>query len=119
VTPGEIDWIEFPPSDGLEQAGRRPAAVVQDPLVGAGLTTVMVVPITGQPANNRFSGTVSVLPSDQNGLHKEFVIHVFQIRAMDRVRFRKRIGVVELPVLAAVFHQLDRLTGRVRSAGSP
>jgi mRNA interferase MazF len=112
VTPGEMYWVDFPPSNGHEQAGRRPAIVIQDDSYAGALGVALVVPVTGQPANARFPGTVTVTPTAMNGLLKPSVVLVFQARALDRRRFRNRIGVVDPTVLGHIFAELDRLTGR-------
>ena len=114
MTPGEIYWVEFPPSDGREQSGRRPAIVLQDARYGERLPMVLVAPVTGSLANTRFAATVRVSPTDENGLYAESVILVFQTRALDRVRFGKRIGFVTSEALAQVYEELDKLTGRPR-----
>ena len=112
MIPGEMYWVDFPPSTGHEQSGRRPAIVIQDDTYAGLLGTAIVVPVTGQPANARFPGTVSVIPTAQNGLLKLSVVLVFQARAIDRRRFGNRIGVVEAAVLGLIYAELDRLTGR-------
>ena len=119
MIPGEMYWVEFPPSNGHEQAGRRPAIVIQDDTFAGSLALSLVVPVTGQPANARFPGTVAITPSGQNGLLKPSVVLVFQARAMDRKRFRNRIGVLEPDVLAQIYEALDKLTGRIRTPGAP
>ena len=119
MTPGEMYWLEFPPSTGHEQTGRRPAVVIQDDGYAGVLGTALVVPVTGQPANARFPGTVTVAPTPRNGLLKPSVVLVFQARALDRRRFRNRIGVIEPAVLAAILTELDRLTGRPPSSPPP
>jgi mRNA interferase MazF len=115
VTPGEIWWVDFPPTGGHEQAGRRPALVLQDDQFAGVLSTVFFAPVTGSLANVRFPATVRVLPTPENGLYKESVILVFQARGMDRRRIRNRIGFVTPEFLAQVHEQLDRLTGRTRT----
>ncbi|MGL4421041.1 MAG: type II toxin-antitoxin system PemK/MazF family toxin [Gemmataceae bacterium] len=108
---GELYWIEFPPSQGHEQAGRRPAIVLETNPHLQGRPTVIVVPVTGQPRNSRFTGTVTVQPSDLNGLLKESVILVFQIRAIDQRRLQNRIGLLEPDRLQAIFRSLEALLG--------
>jgi mRNA interferase MazF len=114
VTPGELRWVEFPPANGHEQSGRRPAIVLQDDTYARDVSVVFVIPVTGQPANLRFPATVALQPSDANGLRKPSVALVFQARAIDRKRVGNRIGVIEGPLLAEVYDALDRLTGRNR-----
>lgn len=115
MTPGELDWVEFPPSNGHEQSGRRPAIVLHDETSASGLPTVIVAPVTGTLRNMKFAGVVRVDPTAENGLYKESVILVFQVRAMDRMRFGHRIGFVTPAVLLAVCQALDRLTGHART----
>jgi mRNA-degrading endonuclease toxin of MazEF toxin-antitoxin module len=119
VTPGELYWVTFPPSNGHEQEGRRPAIVLQDERYAGRLPLVFVAPVTGTLRNLHYPATVRVDPTPENGLYKESVILVFQARGMDRTRFGNRIGVVSHEVLAAVYEALDRLTGRTRPTGSP
>ena len=109
---GELYWVELPESNGHEQSGRRPALVIQDEFYAGGLSTVIAVFVTGQPANIRFPGAVAVAPSATNGLLKPSVILTPQIRSLDRRRFGKRIGVAEAAVVIAVAEALERLTGR-------
>jgi len=112
VTPGELYWVEFPPANGHEQAGRRPAIVLQDEKYAQGAPMVFVVPVTGSLANLRFPATMRVDPSNANGLLKPSVILVFQARAIDRRRLRGRIGVIEPSVLSNLYATLDKLIGR-------
>jgi mRNA interferase MazF len=112
VIPGELYWVTFPPSDGHEQAGRRPALVLQDDVYGAPLSAVFVVPVTGSPANARFPATVRVDPTQENGPYAPSVVLVFQARGMDRKRFGNRIGVITPAKLVEIHTALDRLLGR-------
>ena len=112
MTPGELYWVEFPPANGHEQAGRRPAVVLQDDGYAGAVGTVFVVPVTGSLANLRFPATVRVDPTSDNGLLASSAVLVFQARAIDRRRLRNRIGVLEPSVLAELYEKLDLLVGR-------
>jgi mRNA interferase MazF len=112
VTPGELYWVEFPPADGHEQSGRRPAIALQDDTYASGVSVVFVIPVTGSLANLRFPATVRIDPSNANGLLVSSAALVFQARAIDRKRVGKRIGVIEPTALAQVYAALDKLTGR-------
>jgi mRNA-degrading endonuclease toxin of MazEF toxin-antitoxin module len=37
---GDLYWVRLPEVDGREQAGIRPAVIVQDPVAGGALPTV-------------------------------------------------------------------------------
>ena len=119
MTPGELYWVEFPPSNGHEQSGRRPAIILLDETFAGGLPVVFVAPVTGSLANARFPATVRVGPTQENGLYKDSVILVFHVRAIDRRRLGNRIGFVSPAVLTQVHDALDRLTGRTRPPGTP
>lgn len=115
MSPGDLHWVEFPPTDGHEQANRRPAIVLQDDKYAGAVSMVFIVPVTGQPANARFPATVLLDPSPTNGLRLQSVALVYQARAMDRRRVeRRRIGVLSPAELDRVYEALDRLTGRTR-----
>jgi mRNA interferase MazF len=111
---GAIHWVGFPKANGREQAGRRPAVIVQDEAVAGFLPVVLAVPVTGSVAAARFAGTVVIDPTPENGLSARSVALVFQLRAVDRLRIEERVGVVSEEVLGELFTALDHLLGRNR-----
>jgi len=112
VKPGDIHWVELPSLSGHEQAGRRPAVVLQDDTYAGGSPLVVVVPLTGAVAAARFAGTLILEPDHTNGLAKISVALVFQIRAVDRRIVRERIGSISPEMQAGIHALLDQLTGR-------
>ena len=112
MTPGDIHWVELPPTSGHEQVGRRPAVILQDDTYGGDLPLVVVVPLTGAIAASRFAATLILEPTPENGLRQASVALVFQVRAIDRRIIRERIGAVRQEVLTEIYALLDRLTGR-------
>ena len=56
---GDIHWVELPDAGGREQAGRRPAIVMQDDIYAGSLPTTMVIPLSSSLAALRFPGTAS------------------------------------------------------------
>jgi mRNA interferase MazF len=112
VTVGDIHWVRLPAVNGHEQGGRRPAVIVQDDRYAGDLPVVLVVPLTTALAAMRFPGTTLIQPTSENGLHRESVALVFQLRAVDRRRVEDRIGAVGQEALAEAFVELDKLTGR-------
>src|SRR5579859_1107817 len=112
VKRGDIHWIGFPPANGHEQAGRRPAVVVQDETVAGSLPVVLVVPLTTSAAALRFPGTVALDPSEANGLSARSVALVFQLRAIDRTRIQESMGALSDEDLRRLFEVLDGLLGR-------
>lgn len=108
---GELCWADLPTTDGHEQSGRRPVMVIQDDSYAGQLPTVLIVPLTSTRAAARFPGTVFIPATTGNGLAADSVLLIFQVRALDRTRFGRRIGVVEPAILTQVYQTLDQLTG--------
>lgn len=80
--------VELPVLSGYEQHGTRPVIVVGDPT----LSVVLVVPLTTNHNYLKFSYTVLINSSVTSGLDKDSVALVFQLRAIDKRRFRNKIG---------------------------
>jgi mRNA interferase MazF len=112
VRVGDIHWVELPPTTGHEQSGRRPAVIVQDEAYAGMLPVVLTVPLTTATSTVRFSGTLLIQASAENGLRQASVALVFQMRAVDRRRIGDRVGAVSATVLAEIFAALDQLLGR-------
>jgi mRNA interferase MazF len=111
VRPGELYWVEYPVTDGREQAGRRPSLVLQDDTFASNSPLVLAIPLTTTAGVTRYPGVVFVAADAANGLPADSYAMVFQLRATDRRRFRNKIGDVSPAVLAAVYQELDPLTG--------
>ena len=88
---GEIWIIDIESASGHEQEGLRPAVVVAD-VVGP---VVSVIPCTSNLESLRFPFTLQINPTNQNGLDRLSVAIIFQLRAIDRKKFKKKIGFLE------------------------
>ena len=86
---GDIWQVDLPDGVGHEQKGKRPAVVVVHVKENA---TVVIIPLTSELQNERFSHTCCIQPSQENGLSEESVALVFQIRALDPQRFMQKKG---------------------------
>jgi mRNA interferase MazF len=109
---GEVWQTDIPFTPGHVQTGERPAVIVQDDPFITTLPTILIVPFTGSQRATRFPGTVLVRPDGQNGLTVPSVALVFQLRALDKRSFLRRLGVLDAATLDQIFAQLDQLTGR-------
>ena len=87
---GDILLVSLPATGGREQSGRRPAVAVQTDIAGEPL--LMVAPITSNLTALRFTFSVRVEPSAENGLTVPSVIMIFQMRAIDKTRIIRKIG---------------------------
>lgn len=88
---GDIWQVEIPASNGHEQAGIRPCILVADTTT----SICIVIPITSNGVATRFPYTVIIKQSKDNGLGKDSVALVFHIRAIDKKRLKKKIGIIE------------------------
>ncbi|MFA6332472.1 MAG: type II toxin-antitoxin system PemK/MazF family toxin [Methanoregula sp.] len=98
---GDIWLVDLSDAKGHEQRGVRPAIII-----GAANGLVLVVPLTSSMSSARFSYTYLLTPDQHNGLEVESIALVFQITALDRERFVRRIGTLDgqqrLAILALI-----------------
>jgi mRNA interferase MazF len=87
---GDVLLVSLPMSDGREQSGRRPAIAIQADLANEPM--LMVAPVTSNLTALRFTFTIRVDPSDENGLTLPSVVMVFQMRAIDKTRIVRKLG---------------------------
>ena len=106
---GDIYTVEIPVSDGHEQAGTRPAILVQAPQFEDQLPTVLIVPLTSRLAAQAFPGTFLIHPDSKNGLTTTSVALVFQLRAIDKRRLKRKIGRLSTSDLARLHRHIKAL----------
>ena len=97
---GDVLLVSLPDSDKREEKGNRPAIAIQTEVAASPM--LIVVPITSALGALRFSFTVKIEPSAQNGLPLPSVAMVFQMRAIDRKRIMRKIGELEMQYLTQV-----------------
>lgn len=111
---GDVIWVELPPVGGYarhEQAGTRPAVVVQTDPDRPELPTVVIVPLTTQTAALRFPGCFLVSPTPTNGLREPSVVLTPQVRAIDKRRVIRISGRLDKESLAEIDTRLRGLLG--------
>src|SRR4051812_6003833 len=98
---GEVWMVDFGPPSGPEQAGRRPAIVMQDERWTQALTTVIVVPLT---TNLRRLGLPTTVPirAGEGGLPQDSVVLCHQIQVRGKARLLTKLGDLTAATLAAV-----------------
>ena len=84
---GEIWLVELPSADGREQVGSRPAIIIAETEV-----VNIILPLTSNIQALRFPHTIEIKPSKKNNLNSISVGLVFQIRALDKKRFKNKLG---------------------------
>jgi mRNA interferase MazF len=106
---GDVYTVEIPPSNGHEQAGARPAIIAQAPKFGVTLPTVLIVPLTSRLTAQSFPGTLLIQPDSDNNLNATSVALVFQLRAIDKRRIKRRLGRLSASDLSKVHDQMKAL----------
>jgi mRNA-degrading endonuclease toxin of MazEF toxin-antitoxin module len=84
------------------QLGPRPCVVVQYGGSTANLSTVLVIPITGNQ-RHRFPHSLQISPSLENGLDRPSTILTHQMLTADKSAVGRRLGKLE----AAIMRQLE------------
>lgn len=90
---GEVWMVDFGPPMGPEQAGRRPAIILQDDAISPALTTVIVLPLTTNLKTADLPTTVRI-PAGVGGLPKESVALCHQIQVRGKARLLAKLGVL-------------------------
>ena len=88
---GDVYSVEIPMSGGHEQAGLRPAIIVQASDLEK-LPTVLIVPLTSKLKAADFPFSFLIEPDQINNLDVTSVALVFQLRAIDKRRLKNKIG---------------------------
>jgi mRNA interferase MazF len=89
---GEIWLINWNPARGSEQAGKRPALVIQNDIGNEHASTTIVAAL---------SATIRIYPMNvlieppQGGLTKSSIIKTGQILTVSKDRLEKRLGLIE------------------------
>ncbi|MGI8467786.1 MAG: type II toxin-antitoxin system PemK/MazF family toxin [Pyrinomonadaceae bacterium] len=104
---GDVLLINLPVSDGREQSGRRPAVAVQTNISGEPM--LMIAPITSNLSAARFSFSVKIEPSKENGLTQVSIVMIFQMRAIDKNRIVREIGKLSAEDLKRVDAEIWRM----------
>jgi mRNA interferase MazF len=93
--------VDFGPPAGPEQAGLRPAVIMQDNALSPALTTVLVVPLTTNLRRLQAQPTV-LLEAGEAELPRDSVALCFQLQARGKTRLVRRVGLLSAEALAAV-----------------
>ena len=96
VRRGDIYYADLSPVVGSEQGGIRPVLIVQNDMGNRYSPTVIAAAITSRTGKARLPTHIEVTggigPGGTNGLAKNSVILLEQIRTIDKKRLRERMG---------------------------
>lgn len=107
IESGDIWLIDFDPTVGSEQAGRRPALVVSGNAMNSHFTISMVCPLTTMIKN--MAGSVILKPNKTNKLKMTSEVLGIHLKSISHKRFIKKIGSVENDEKMAVISNINKL----------
>ena len=103
VKRGEIYFADLSPVVGSEQGGVRPVLIIQNDVGNQHSPTTIVAAITGQICTAKLPTHVEIV-GKQNGLSKNSVILVEQVRTIDKQRLKEKICTLD----AKIMEQVDK-----------
>lgn len=96
---GDIYYAELNPVIGSEQGGKRPVLIISNDIGNKHSPTVIVAPITSR-VHTKAKLPTHTLIKDFEGLDKNSIILLEQIRTIDKQRLRKYVGMLSAVIMA-------------------
>lgn len=91
---GEVYWVSLDPTIGSEIAKTRPGIVISNDIGNQYSDRVIVAPLSSADTTKVYPFEVLLKPSE-GGVPKPSKVLLDQIRAVDRTRLGRRIGVLQ------------------------
>ena len=110
VRRGEIYWLDLPTATGSEQAGRRPALVIQNDAGNLASPTTIVAAITSQSRRRVYPFRVAVT-AQERGLRLDGTVLCEQIQTVDQGRLSALAGSLAREKMREVDLALHRSLG--------
>jgi len=98
---GDIYYADLSPVVGSEQGGLRPVLIVQNDVGNKFSPTVIAAAITSKMSKAKLPTHIDVTAS-QVGLLKDSVILLEQIRTIDKVRLKEKMGHLDEGTMSGV-----------------
>jgi len=100
VKRGEIHWVDWDPSRGSEQAGKRPALILQNDTGNRHSPTTIVAACSTAP-KKQYPFVVAIAKSE-SGLPKDSSIDLAAIMTIDQSRLCGKVGELTAAKMAEV-----------------
>lgn len=91
IKKGDVYYADLTPVIGCEQGGVRPVVIIQNNIGNRYSPTVIVAAITSRTGKHQLPTHIK-LESGFEGLHRDSMILLEQVRTIDRSRLREYIG---------------------------
>ena len=102
VKRGDIFYADLSPVVGSEQGGLRPVLIIQNNVGNKYSPTVIIAAITSQITKAKLPTHIE-LEKDKYPLTKDSVVLLEQLRTLDKLRLKERIGILDENVM----HKID------------
>lgn len=106
IKKGDLYFADLSPVMGSEQGGIRPVLVVQNDIGNKFSPTIIVAAVTSKK-NKADLPTHVEISADGNGLTRNSVILLEQLRTIDKIRLKERIGTIDKTRLPEVNEALS------------
>ncbi|HEY3414604.1 MAG TPA: type II toxin-antitoxin system PemK/MazF family toxin [Armatimonadota bacterium] len=106
---GDLYWVDWSPSPGSEQSGRRPALIVQLDPANRNTTYPNTIVVTISRSGRDVPSHVPIDPAPGNGLRERSYAKCEQILTVNKDRLAGRIGHVTEETMAKVSDALKRM----------
>ena len=101
VKRGDVFYAELDPVIGSEQGGVRPVLIIQNDVGNQHSPTTIVAAITGQLTKAKLPTHVD-LAGRENGLAKNSVVLVEQVRTIDKTRLKEYICTLDKQIMEQI-----------------
>ena len=105
IKKGDLYFADLSPVVGSEQGGIRPVLVVQNDVGNKYSPTIIVAAVTSQMNKAKLPTHVEI-DAANNGLSKNSVVLMEQLRTIDKRRLKERIGTLDSELIPDVNHAL-------------
>ena len=105
IKKGDLYFADLSPVVGSEQGGIRPVLVVQNDVGNKYSPTIIVAAVTSQMNKAKLPTHVEI-DAANNGLSKNSVVLMDQLRTIDKRRLKERIGTLDSELIPDVNHAL-------------
>lgn len=101
---GDMYYADLSPVVGSEQAGIRPVLVIQNNIGNKHSPTIVIAAITSVITKAKLPTHFPIAPA--NGLQKDSLVLLEQVRTIDRKRLGEYIGTLEDEYMKGIDHAL-------------
>lgn len=101
VSRGEIWLADLNPTQGSEQSGTRPVLIFQNNSINRFTSTFLTIPLTTSLRRASLP-TCALVRQGEGGLDKDSVALCHQLRVLDRLRLKRRLGVVSAQTMTTI-----------------